>query len=56
MKEKDYIAASNLVKVRMAQQICGGIFTDKDITAEEQAAVMETLYQWEAKLVKKVGL
>jgi hypothetical protein len=53
MKEKDYIAATNLTKVRIALRITRDILLDNKITTEDQLVIINILHKWEAVLVKR---
>ena len=55
MKEADYITATNLVKVKMAQSIVRDLFPDKCVLSTEQIEVLKILNRWEGKLYGEVG-
>lgn len=58
MREKDYIIATDLTKVRMAKRILSDIVPDiypkYQIETEEYRTVLKILSSWEEKLNKQM--
>jgi len=56
MKEKDYIAATNLAKVRMATYVIAHIFVDGEITSRDKGAIEYILDKWTSRLEQRVDM
>lgn len=56
MKEKDYIAATNLVKIRLARHLIRDILVDGEANIKNQEFIQKILYNWEAVSEKRLGV
>ena len=56
MKEKDYIAATNLVNIRLVRQLIRDILVDGEVQLKNQEFIQKILYNWEAVSEKRLGV
>jgi hypothetical protein len=54
VKESDYIAASDLVRVRVATELIRDTSPTSAKVTDRQKAVLQELYLWECELFDKV--
>ena len=54
MKDKDYILATNLTKIRVLNSVTRNLFVDSIIKKEELQILLLMFQRWEAKIVLKI--